>query len=160
MKAKATRMFFAAVALTAFAALLAGTAQARIPEGNGTQPPSGKVVDENALASMLASSAQASRPEGNGTQPPPGAVVREQKLSQQKSVVEKLGEIGAWAVPSTSQHKPQLLRHTNKLGEIGAWAVPSTSQHKAQLLRHTNKLGEIGAWATLPATKSAIIARG
>jgi|SwirhirootsSR2_FD_contig_51_2192941_length_518_multi_3_in_0_out_0_1 hypothetical protein len=39
MNAKATRMLFAAVALSALAAVLASSAQARIPEGNGTQPP-------------------------------------------------------------------------------------------------------------------------
>jgi hypothetical protein len=46
MNAKATRMLFAAVALSALAAVLASSAQARIPEGNGTQPPSRTVVDE------------------------------------------------------------------------------------------------------------------
>ena len=79
MNAKATRMLFAAVALSALAAMLASSAQARIPEGNGTQ----------------------------------------------------LGEIGAWAVPSTSHQKLQVLQQTSvgeKLGEIGAWAVPYLSQ--------------------------------
>ena len=38
---------------------------------------------------------------------------------------EKLGEIGAWAVPSpkTSRPSPAIIRQ--KLEEIGAWAVPS-----------------------------------
>ena len=40
MKAKPTPMLFVAVALSALAAVLASSAQARIPEGNGTQPPS------------------------------------------------------------------------------------------------------------------------
>ena len=85
---------------------------------------------------------------------------------QQTSVREKLGEIGAWAVPSSSLQKPQLLQQTSvreKLGEIGAWAVPSSSLQKPQLLQQTSvreKLGEIGAWASLdPAIKSAIMAR-
>ena len=46
MNAKPTRMLFAAVSLSALAAVLAGAAQARIPEGNGTRPPSSTVVDE------------------------------------------------------------------------------------------------------------------
>ena len=46
MKAKPTRMLFTAVALSALAAVLASSAQARIPEGNGTQPPSRTVVNE------------------------------------------------------------------------------------------------------------------
>jgi hypothetical protein len=56
--------------------------------------------------------------------------------SQQAIIREKLGEIGAWAVPSPTQNavssKPQtgqsqqaIIRE--KLGEIGAWAVPSRS---------------------------------
>ena len=135
MNTKPARMLFTAVALSALAAVLASSAQARIAVGNGTKPPSQTVVHEDALAELLANSAYERIPVGNGTKPPPGAVVRAQQLLQQTNVREKLGEIGAWAVPSTSQHKPHLLRHTNKLGEIGAWA-------------------------TLPATKSAIIARG
>lgn len=46
MNTKPTRMLFAAVALSALAAVLSGSAQARIPEGNGTRPPSRTVVDE------------------------------------------------------------------------------------------------------------------
>jgi hypothetical protein len=46
MNAKATRMLFAAVALSALAWVLASSAQARIPEGNGTQPPAGTVVKQ------------------------------------------------------------------------------------------------------------------
>ena len=44
MNAEATRIRFAAVALSALAAVLASSAQARIPEGNGTQPPARTVV--------------------------------------------------------------------------------------------------------------------
>jgi len=44
MNEKATRMLFAAVALSALAAVLVSSAQARIPEGNGTQPPARTVV--------------------------------------------------------------------------------------------------------------------
>jgi len=54
----------------------------------------------------------------------------------QALVREKLGEIGAWAVPSSSaqtgvvkpvsgQSQQALVRE--KLGEIGAWAVPASS---------------------------------
>jgi uncharacterized protein (TIGR03382 family) len=46
--------------------------------------------------------------------------------SQQPIIREKLGEIGAWAVPSTSTSTQQPTVR-EKLGEIGAWAVPSTS---------------------------------
>jgi len=55
MNAKATRTLFAAIALFALAAVLASSAQARIPEGNGTQPPFKTVVDEQQA------------PQGNGT---------------------------------------------------------------------------------------------
>ena len=47
--------------------------------------------------------------------------------SQQPIIREKLGEIGAWAVPSTSTSSTQQPIIREKLGEIGAWAVPSTS---------------------------------
>jgi hypothetical protein len=46
-------------------------------------------------------------------------------------VHEQLGEIGAWAVPSTSHRKPKSSQQTSvrdKLEEIGAWAVPSTAE--------------------------------
>jgi hypothetical protein len=55
MNAKATRTLFAAVALSALAAVLASSAHARIPEGNGTQPPFKTVVSEQQA------------PQGNGT---------------------------------------------------------------------------------------------
>jgi hypothetical protein len=47
--------------------------------------------------------------------------------SQQAISREKLGEIGAWAVPSTPTTSTQQPIIREKLGEIGAWAVPSTS---------------------------------
>ena len=79
MNAKATRMLFAAVALSALAALLACSAQARTPEGNGTRPPSRTVVNDTALAAMLAGSAQARKSKGNGTQAPSRTVVYKQQ---------------------------------------------------------------------------------
>lgn len=94
MNTKPTRILLTAVALSALAAVLASSAQARIV-GNDTKPPT--VVQEDALAELLASSAYERIPVGNGTKPPPGAVVRAQQLLQQASVREKLGEIGAWA---------------------------------------------------------------
>ena len=80
MNAKATRMLLTAVALSALAAVLASFAQARIPEGNGTQPPSKTVViKQQSLQERLASSARARIPEGNGTQPPFKTVATEQQ---------------------------------------------------------------------------------
>ena len=46
MNAKATRMLFAAVWLSALAAVLASSVDARIPEGNGRQPPARTVVKQ------------------------------------------------------------------------------------------------------------------
>jgi hypothetical protein len=43
-------MLFAAIALSALAAVLASSAHARIPEGNGTKPPSKTVVNEQQAA--------------------------------------------------------------------------------------------------------------
>jgi hypothetical protein len=96
MNTKPTRMLLTAVALSALAAVLASSAQARIV-GNDTKPPT--VVQEDALAELLASSGYERIPVGNGTKPPPGAVAGAQQLLQQASVDEKLAEIGAWAVP-------------------------------------------------------------
>ena len=80
MNAKPTPILFVAVALSALAAVLAGSAQARIPEGNGTQPPSKTVVNkQQSLQELLASFAQARIPEGNGTQPPSTTVATEQQ---------------------------------------------------------------------------------
>jgi hypothetical protein len=50
MKAKATRRLIAAVGLSALAAVVASSAQARIPEGNGTRPPAKAVVVEQQVA--------------------------------------------------------------------------------------------------------------
>ncbi|HSC49436.1 MAG TPA: hypothetical protein VLD16_04155 [Gaiellaceae bacterium] len=44
--------------------------------------------------------------------------------SSQTIVRQKLGEIGAWAVPSRQRLAPST---NQKLEEIGAWAVPSKS---------------------------------
>jgi hypothetical protein len=132
MNERATRMLFAAAALSALAAVLASTANAYVPEGAGVP------------AEIYAAS----------TTP-----VTSQQQSQQTSVGEKLGEIGAWAVPSSSLQKPQLLQQTSvdeRLGEIGAW-FPSVSLQKPQLLPQTSvreRLGEIGAWAVPSMTRS------
>jgi hypothetical protein len=84
--------------------------------------------------------------------------------SQQAIIREKLGEIGAWAVPSNSTQTPSNSTQTEivpksqqaiireKLGEIGAWAVPSNSTQteivpKSQQAIIREKLEEIGAWA-------------
>ena len=50
--------------------------------------------------------------------------------SQQSVIRDKLGEIGAWAVPATPSQQPLYSEQAtilDKLGEIGAWAVPMTS---------------------------------
>jgi len=52
---------------------------------------------------------------------------------QQAALRERLEEIGAWAVPSTSKqmplaHQPGQPTVGEQLREIGAWAVPSTSK--------------------------------
>jgi hypothetical protein len=104
MNEKATPMLWAAAALSVFAAVLASTANAYVPEGAG--------VPAEAYA--------------------PSMPVSEQQTPQ-TSVREKLGELGAWAVPSTSQQQPlsQQTSVREKLGELGAWAVPSIS-HQTQ----------------------------
>jgi hypothetical protein len=76
--------------------------------------------------------------------------------SQQAIIRQKLQEIGAWAVPSTSAQdaivsKPLV---SEKLHEIGAWAVPSTSTQDAASSSHGfdwNDAG-IGAAFVLGAT--------
>jgi hypothetical protein len=103
MNERTTRMLLAAAALSAFAAVLASTANAYVPEGTG------------ASANVYAASTS--------------AVTTQQK--SESSVGERLGEIGAWAVPSISRRTPQPLQRTSlreKLGEVGAWAVPSTAR--------------------------------
>src|SRR5262245_43132680 len=85
MNAKETRMLFTAGAISALAALLASSAQARMTDGNGTQPPSKAVASEQqAFADVLASFPQTRIQDGNGTQPPSKAVVK-QRLSPQGS---------------------------------------------------------------------------
>jgi opacity protein-like surface antigen len=49
------------------------------------------------------------------------------RYSKPPLVSDQLGEIGAWAVPSTQQKNTTPLV-SDQLGEIGAWAVPSTQQ--------------------------------
>jgi hypothetical protein len=106
MNEMATRLLFAAAALSAFAAVLASAANAYVPEGAGVP------------AEIYAA---------------PTTPVTSQQHSQQKSFGERLGEIGAWAAPSISHQKPQLLQRTSvgeRLGEIGAWAAPSMTRSK------------------------------
>jgi hypothetical protein len=93
----------------------------------------------------------------------PAGMTKADQQPQQALIREKLEEIGAWAVPSTSGQKPPvrysrqaLIRQ--KLEEIGAWAVPSTSGQKPPvrysrqaLIRQ--KLEEVGAWA-VPSTST------
>jgi hypothetical protein len=67
----------------------------------------------------------------------------------QQTIRDKLGEIGLWAVPSQSTG-PSQQTIRDKLGEIGLWAVPSQSTGPSQQTIR-DKLGEIGAWA-VPAT--------
>jgi len=56
--------------------------------------------------------------------------------SQRPIIREKLGEIGAWAVPSTSTTSTPIIRE--KLGEIGAWAVPATTSTLAPVVSSDN----------------------
>ena len=73
---------------------------------------------------------------------------------EQATIREKLGEIGAWAVPSNSATSTQQPTIREKLGEIGAWAVPSNSTTSTQQPIIREKLGEIGAWA-VPSTSTS-----
>ena len=97
--------------------------------------------------------------------------------SQQTVIREKLGEVGAWAVPSaptqsgvssrpaTRQSQQTVIRE--KLGEVGAWAVPSTSTRSAVSSKRLadqahqaivrEKLGEVGAWAVTPTPVSPAV---
>jgi len=50
------------------------------------------------------------------------------KAVVKSNVNQKLGEIGAWAVPSNPKAPSMRLNVNQKLGEIGAWAVPSKSK--------------------------------
>ncbi|HEX3267535.1 MAG TPA: hypothetical protein VHQ98_06110 [Gaiellaceae bacterium] len=96
--------------------------------------------------------------------------------SQQGTIRETLGEIGAWAVPSptqltsskpvTGQSQQAIIRV--KLGEIGAWAVPSptqitsskpvTGQSQQAIIRE--KLAEIGAWAVPSGSTGPVASSG
>ena len=83
----------------------------------------------------------------------------------QSRIRDRLGEIGAWAVPATSKEMPRVSesRQTSvreKLGEIGAWAVSSgpmgenaTGQHGSRptVLRPDDRAGIRG-----PATRTAL----
>jgi type II secretory pathway pseudopilin PulG len=84
---------------------------------------------------MSAAIAQA-KPVGMSNAEQRALVIRSEGLNQkygvgQKShqaiIREKLGEIGAWAVPLPSPTSTQQAIIREKLGEIGAWAVPSSS---------------------------------
>jgi hypothetical protein len=88
-----------------------------------------------------------------------GLIVVPVAAAGQSQHASKLGEIGAWAVPSTSivVSKPlpapaQQALVRGKLGEIGLWAVPSRSTRPSQQTIR-GKLGEIGAWA-VPSTST------
>ena len=51
--------------------------------------------------------------------------------AQRALVRERLQEVGAWAVPTTTQSEPSLAGQRalvrERLQEVGAWAVPTTS---------------------------------
>jgi hypothetical protein len=96
MNTKPTRRLFTAVALSALAAVLASSAQARIAVGNGTKPPPGAV--ERAQQVLQHASAREKLGEIGAWAVTPNSRQKPQ-LVQQSSVNEKLGEIGAWAVP-------------------------------------------------------------
>ena len=112
MNARALRMLFGAVALSAMAAVLAGGANARPAEGAGVpaeiySASTSPVVDEHQTPQ---SGTFLVDPEIYSASTSP-TVLSEQhdaqtELLQQTSVREKLGEIGAWAVPSLSQQTP------------------------------------------------------
>ena len=59
------------------------------------------------------------------------------QTAQQALIRERLGEIGLWALPSTSTVRSKPLSRPSqalireRLGEIGLWAVPSTSTARA-----------------------------
>jgi hypothetical protein len=83
----------------------------------------------------------------------------------QSQHVSRLGEIGAWAVPSTynaiSKPLPALSQQMiqGKLGEIGLWAVPSHSAGPSkQAIR--GELGEIGAWAVPSTSSTPVVSTG
>jgi hypothetical protein len=122
MNAKATRMLFAAVALSALAAMLASSALARIPEGNGTRPPVKGVVKQqtglSAILAALASSAQSSVPEGNGTQPP--STVTYEGLTPQASGTFFVDPGLYAALTSSTIVEQRLARHRARTSSIDA----------------------------------------
>jgi hypothetical protein len=61
----------------------------------------------------------------------------------QPSISDKLGEIGAWAVPSSPKQTVAKPTVSQQLGEIGAWAVPSPQQTDATPLV-SEKLSGLG----------------
>jgi hypothetical protein len=73
--------------------------------------------------------------------------------SRQAVIRDQLGEIGAWAVPSTPGQAPEHSQQAyllDRLGELGAWAVPVTPSQQPLYSQQSvirDKLGEIGAWA-------------
>ena len=61
----------------------------------------------------------------------------------QPAISDKLGEIGAWAVPSSPKQTVAKPSVSQQLGEIGAWAVPSPQQTDATPLV-SEKLSGLG----------------
>ena len=61
----------------------------------------------------------------------------------QPAISDKLGEIGAWAVPSSPKQTVAKPTVSQQLGEIGAWAVPSPQQTDATPLV-SEKLSGLG----------------
>jgi hypothetical protein len=123
MNGRATRMLFAVAALSVFAAVLAGTTNAYVPEG--VVPASGLVPAEIYSASTATVTSQQEYVVPAEIYSASTASVTSQQQSQQTSVGEKLDELGPWVVPSIKPHKPQLLQRRSvrqKLGKIGAWA--------------------------------------
>jgi hypothetical protein len=123
MKAKATRRLIAAVGLSALAAVLASSAQARIPEGNGTRPPLKTVVKHgqaglSAVLAALASSAQAHVPEGNGTQPPSTVTYEGQTPPASGTFFVDPGS--HTALTSSTVVEPRLARHRARTSSIDA----------------------------------------
>jgi hypothetical protein len=88
------------------------------------------------------------------------------QTAQQALIRERLGEIGLWALPSTSTVRSKPLSRPSqalireRLGEIGLWALPSTSTVRSKRLSRPSqalireRLGEIGLWA-LPSKPTA-----
>ena len=83
------------------------------------------------------------------------------RLSHQDLVNQRLGEVGAWAMPTAKSGEPLLTSKRGlireRLGEVGAWAVPATEQGEPSLAGRRalvrQRLEEIGAWA-VPSTST------